>query len=162
VPSKKLSARLSAIAECVNPEVKVFWDIGCDHGQLGKNFLIKSHVNFVDVVESIMTKLEQNLKKHNAQSYTLHLKSGSEVELLNQADESVIIAGMGGFKAIEILNGILKQNTLYQSEFVISVHRDQGEIVNFMAGRGFQTYKNLTVFDRDIFYSVLVFRPLLM
>lgn len=126
----KLSKRLSAISALINKPVDVIWDCCCDHGYLGIALLKRSaakQVNFVDIVDTIMVELNEQLKQLSS---TLPSNSAWDVQCqdvrcikLNQNQQNVVvIAGVGGELLLNLVAGIMANNTkaaLANTRFIV-------------------------------------------
>lgn len=161
--TRKLSFRLTSIKSLIPKNSKVVWDLCCDHGLLGRKILEEQRdtektkfVHFVDCVPSIMQKLDQTLSKYfNASFYKTHTLDAANIDISGAEDECIIIAGVGGYKAIDILEGIIS-NRLIKSSFIISVHKDFKKVQDYLSKQSFRELKQLVIEDKKKEYKIIL------
>lgn len=110
-----LSRRLKQIDHMVDKHYSQIWDCCCDHGHLGFELLDRSAadtIHFVDVVEPLMTQLQQQLQQHapNSDQWQVHCLDVAQLPIATSPAEHshlVIIAGVGGDLMIELVTAIL-------------------------------------------------------
>lgn len=107
------------------------WDIGCDHGKLGELALKKGvvHAHFVDSAEHLISHLKHRirLRYKNASFYP------TKAQYLNsEISGSIIMAGFGGDQMLEILSIWLELNQIKKSRWVLSPHKDEGKLKDFL------------------------------
>lgn len=128
-------------------------DIGCDHGKVlgelhknGASYLIAS-----DISEPSVKKAEQLLKELNCKNYSIRVGDGFST--LTNADnlDLIIIAGMGGYEIVKIINNSkinLKKLILQPQNNVIMLR-------NFLIEHNFKIITDKVVEDKSKFYNVL-------
>jgi tRNA (adenine22-N1)-methyltransferase len=155
----RLSHRLSKLHTFYQGESAI-WDIGCDHGQLGRSFLADPRVkeiNFVDPSAAVIAVLTEELKDAYITIKPFlnifHTK-GQEVKL-TASSNCIFIAGMGGHEIGDILNH-LQQQLGPRDRVIISPHRNTLELrKNLHASVFYLEYETL-VFEAGQFYQMLV------
>ena len=106
----KISKRLEIIASLVPINGKVI-DIGCDHGLL--DIYLYQSKKCTKIIASDINKNALNNAKVNIKKYQLdkHIETrlGNGLDAINDKDQidTIIISGMGGHTAVEIINNNL-------------------------------------------------------
>jgi len=113
------------------------WDCCCDHGQLGVGFLARDTANtvhFVDIVPSIMTKLERQLLStfaERSKQWRLHTMDVRELPIDQYPPEDthlIVIAGVGGELSLKMVSALVKKYPSYQLEFLLCPVRHQYQL----------------------------------
>ncbi|WP_394246381.1 tRNA (adenine(22)-N(1))-methyltransferase [Vibrio profundi] len=136
----KLGKRLSKIESMVSTEYDQIWDCCCDHGFLGVNLLAankSSVVHFVDIVPSLMNKLEEKLQRFFPQTHLSEKQPDSsessatsrwETHCMNVAElplaahsgrHLIIIAGVGGDLTLDLVRDIQSSNPGLALDFLL-------------------------------------------
>jgi len=152
------------------------WDCCCDHGSLGFALLQRKAaetIHFTDIVESLIDKVNQQLKQHFSRTEHLsHWKTHcidaakipfSQYCSLDKANENskqlIIIAGVGGELLIELLTNIINNNkdsfTDQPIEFILCpVHYNyhvRAALINLKAS----LINEVLIKENDRFYEIL-------
>lgn len=121
---KGLSVRLQAAFDLALPNLD-FWDVGCDHGQLG-TFALKSKkfrsVSFVDPAKHRIEFLQQRTFEKNARFFPFELQAVQE-----KIEGNLFFLGVGG---TTIKNALLQAQNLWSSRLILGPQKDLEEIEN--------------------------------
>jgi tRNA (adenine22-N1)-methyltransferase len=105
-----MTQRLQALFSYCKRDLEI-WDIGCDHGFIGKQALLENwphKIHFVDQSKAVTRVLESELNQiqlpAKSAGFEILTQNGAQ---LNIKSGNVIIAGMGGHTMIEILDSLL-------------------------------------------------------
>lgn len=132
----RLSPRLRLLLDQALPG-KPLWDLCCDHGLLGMKALEEgqtSEVHFVDRVPSIMERLKERLQEENLVG-SLHVQGAESLQC--PLEGTVVIAGVGGDRILEILEALDGNGYLTADRLVLSPHKDERVFVEkFSEGLG--------------------------
>lgn len=125
----QLSRRLATLLENLKPGEAV-WDVCCDHGLLGRAALARGFapVNFVDCVPHITQKLEDDLGG-DARARVFCV-DGAQLRV--PVEGSLVIAGVGGEKIQNILEGLQASANLRASRLVLGPHKDESDLWAWM------------------------------
>lgn len=124
----KLSKRLNAINSLITEPYDIVWDCCCDHGLLGMALLergIAKHINFVDIIPTLMEALEQSLQQFeqgkSLPSWQVRCEDVAQIKLPTAAKQVVVIAGVGGDLCLKLIEQIIANNpqSLHQLSFII-------------------------------------------
>ncbi len=124
-----LSRRLQKIINLVPENTQVLWDICCDHGLIGSQFLnSKVNVIFIDRVESITSKLKLKLAANSTDLSSCKVMTANAIEydyakLSTNKRNTYIVAGVGTDVGLNIILQILKSFTLNDT-LVVSLHKN--------------------------------------
>jgi len=153
-----LSSRLEKISSLVDNSSEYLWDLCCDHGKFGENYIgkIKS-VYFVDVVSDIVDSLKSRLSRKNflPQDYECITCDASKVQIKNLEQETIVIAGVGGHTCIKIISSMLKRNLDLKPEFIISPQKNLDKVLDFLYKNGFSIISHDIIMDRNVKYDIL-------
>lgn len=152
------------------------WDCCCDHGFLGQQLLRRQAgitIHFVDIVEHLMVALETDLNAlgierlwkvhcldvshlpllHEEKSFT---NCPSEMSKTNSSDDHlIIIAGVGGERLIELMEGIIKRHPNKRLEFLLCPVHHNFKVREFLNDQNFGLQKEVLVKENKRFYEVL-------
>lgn len=161
----KISKRLSFILNLIPETSDVFYDLCCDHAQLGIAVAHKysyQTVNLVDQVPVIMDKVSKTLKDSyipegvNINSICLDAR---DLIIDKNFNNVISIAGIGGGLTIKIIDNLLPQ--LKSTDIlVLSAHNNIHKLREYLIENDFYTIKQGLVKDNDKFYEVLVLKLL--
>lgn len=148
----RLGKRLTAVVDEV--EGKSLADVGCDHGKVSVECLLRGKVERViacDVSPKSLQKAVDLAKLLQVDGIEFRVGDGLQVINDSEAD-CVVIAGMGGMEIISILShapqGIKR--------LVLSPHRNAIELRRFLSERGIYIAKDFIIKDGAKFYDVIV------
>ncbi|MBX2988704.1 MAG: SAM-dependent methyltransferase [Bdellovibrionaceae bacterium] len=130
----RLSPRLQFLLDQAWPG-EALWDLCCDHGLLGRRALQSGRfpeVHFVDQVPHIMARLRERLTREapGAPAF-LHAVPAGDLEPVLTG--TVIIAGVGGEKILEILRRLHERRRLQARRLVLSPHKDEEFLAESLA-----------------------------
>ncbi len=118
----KLGKRLQALFNTISDAASLqaydeIWDCCCDHGFLGIELLNKgicNRVHFVDQVADITDKLQKKLLGLPPETYSITTGSAADIQLDTSHRQLVILAGISGKTAINIMKEIHGNLSTYQ------------------------------------------------
>lgn len=155
VAMAKVSERILTIYENLIHGEPV-WDFCCDHGYLGISAYRSGHfpeVHFVDQVPHIIQKLETDFaQKHfdeeSSQRAFFWAQSGESIHV--PLSGTAVIAGVGTHTIQDILLGLYAKPTVNVSRWILSSHRHEEKLEQFLASWNvFQEQFSLT-FVREV------------
>ena len=153
-----LSKRLDYLASHYQGEENVY-DIGCDHGLLGLSFVTYSTVKKIYLIDP--NPFSVDLIKESIDSYITEpvliypLKQSGENTKISSPNSIVFIAGMGGKTIVEILSAWSEEDYKNASQIVVSAHRGQLEMREFLRHCEFNVLREGVVIESGHFYEVL-------
>lgn len=155
----RLSARLEAVASFVPQGAKAA-DVGTDHGYI-PIFLVQSgrcpSAIAMDVRKGPLERARAHVTELGLSGQvSLRLSDGLKELKPGEAD-AVVIAGMGG----ELIERILSQGRhMWESvsSWVLSPQSELGRVRAFLAGEGFQIFKEAMVEEDGKYYTVMAAR----
>lgn len=118
------------VVKNLSPVTDIF-DTCCDHGKLGIMALCYSKdyfVHFNDISNPIIQKLKIKLKSFDSKRYTLKAQDAKQLDIDPDKPSIVIIAGVGGECALEIMQGLSQRNQAKKSYFIICSHYHSFEL----------------------------------
>lgn len=153
------------------------WDCCCDHGFLGMALVkraVARKVHFVDIIEPLMSELSHSLQNLNEpNSWKVHCLDVAQLPLQEeeQALESemlaldetelpsnrhlIIIAGVGGERLIELMQGIIVNYPTKHLEFILCPVHHNYKVREYLAGQSMGLIKEVLVKENKRFYEVL-------
>jgi len=155
--AEKLSARLELLLK-QGLEGQDFWDVCCDHGYLGESALKSGRfrqVHFVDSVPHIIQSLKFRLENNEARFLALRAE-----ELAEPLTGTVVLAGVGGFTIIKILQRWEEKNLLRAQRLVLNPLTHVKELEQFLeVWTSYREVERLFVREREKERQVLVLDP---
>lgn len=156
--SRFSSTRLARLYQLLGSGVEL-WDIGCDHGWVGKAALQDKsfeRVNFVDpsdvVIRNLLKTIGSDIPKQA--SFKILQQRADEIKL-TQSSNTFLMAGFGGKQMLEGLRNIESQ--LHEkNHFVLSPHRDVFELRQKLIEMNWSLVSEEIHQEDDEFYSILV------
>jgi tRNA (adenine22-N1)-methyltransferase len=151
----QLSHRLATIAECVPKGSKVV-DVGTDHAYIPiyliKNSFIKTCIA-TDINNGPLKKAKLNMQLHKVENIELKLTNGLQGVKCGEAD-TIIIAGMGGYLMIDILQNSLE---LVKSakKLILQPQQDITQVRKFLHHIGFKIEDEVFIQDDEKYYTVI-------
>lgn len=137
------------------------WDCCCDHGLLGRYLLsrnIAERVNFVDCVTDIMAKLPPLLAGVDESRYRLLTQDAATIQLETGRHQLVIIAGIGGELATNLLRTIVNANPDASVDFLLCPNNSIYELRNYLAAGNFSLLHEQLINERKWFYEAILVR----
>jgi tRNA (adenine22-N1)-methyltransferase len=159
----KISKRLSFILNLIPETADVFYDLCCDHAQLGIAVAHKysyQTINLVDQVRVIMDKVSKVLEDSYIPS-DVSINSiclDARKLIIDKNYVNVIsIAGIGGELTIKIIDNLFPQ--LKKTDIlVLSAHNNIHKLREYLIKNDFHILRQGLVKDNDKFYEVLVLK----
>jgi tRNA (adenine22-N1)-methyltransferase len=152
----QISKRIQNLVSLVPADTEVVWDLCCDHGLIGQQFLKTKKVKFVDQVPCITERLKQNIKATDIPpSYSVITSSATQVDYKIPNSSTFIIAGVGAVLGIEILNQIEKSLKPNDS-CLVSVHKNNLLMRRHLIRNNFKVVIEKLVEDNSQFYEMLL------
>lgn len=161
----------------MNQPYQHIWDCCCDHGFLGMAILkraIACKVHFVDIVEPLMKELSNSLiTLRSVNSWKVHcldvallplvaeeqvLKSEAislQETVLPDKSHLIIIAGVGGERLIELMQGIISKHPTKSLEFILCPVHHNYKVREYLAKQSMGLIKEVLVKENKRFYEVL-------
>ncbi len=130
----RLSARLQLFASQLLPQLPV-WDFCCDHGYLGLSAALSGNhpeVHFVDQVSAVIKKLEIDCREGR-----YPLSKRTQCFFWDQPGEhltipvtgTAVIAGVGAFPILSILQGLQSQGFLQCQRLILSPQSSEEKLL---------------------------------
>lgn len=155
----KISKRLETIANYIEDNSKVI-DIGCDHGLLDIYLALhKKNINVIasDIREKALERAKSNIKKYRVED-KIDLRMGDGLKVLdNDQVDTIIIAGLGGDKIINIFYNSRKKlkgitNIIIQSNTKISKLR------YLICRLGYYIEDEKLILENNKIYTIIYFK----
>lgn len=134
----------------------VIYDIGCDHGKLGRSFRDEPWVTSIHLVDPSSDVIKNLLGSHiPEQDFKIQIehKNGQDL-VLRPGSKLILIAGMGGKEIGSILTHLLPQLSS-SDDIVISPHRDLLQLRESLSLSPFYLKDESLVFDEGRYYQVI-------
>lgn len=144
----KLSRRLQAISDLINPNSKII-DVGADHAFLDIYLNIYKNCQCLAIDKS---KYCTKTAIENAKKYKADIKAITNDGLKNIKlnDEIIVISGMGTRNIMKILNFDLK------NDLILSSHTNIDDLKEFLKNKGYYIYKEVIIEEYktyDVIYA---------
>ncbi len=144
----KLSRRLQAISDLINPNSKII-DVGADHAFLDIYLNIYKNCQCLAIDKS---KYCTKTAIENAKKYKADIKAITNDGLKNIKlnDEIIVISGMGTRNIMKILNFDLK------NDLILSSHTNIDDLKEFFKNKGYYIYKEVIIEEYktyDVIYA---------
>jgi tRNA (adenine22-N1)-methyltransferase len=155
---QKLNARLAAMFNLIHTGYDVIWDCCCDHGYLGMHILqakLCTTVHFNDQVSSITDALQKKLHTYGAVNYAVITDSAAKLKLDENKKNLIILAGISGNTAIEIMQGIHRLNPQANIDYLLSPNYQILEVREYLISRDFALVHEELVFENAQTYEVI-------
>lgn len=122
----KLGKRLRKIEQLVSTDYDHIWDCCCDHGFLGASLLSRldaTEIHFVDIVPSLIEKVEKQLSQFYSESSSQWQTHCIDVAKLPLTDfpgkHLIIIAGVGGDLMITFIEALVGRHPELNLDFIL-------------------------------------------
>lgn len=154
----KINKRLETVAQLVEKDSKII-DVGCDHALLDIYLADKNQCSKIIASDNKSGPLEhakENIRNYQVES-KIKIKLGNGIETIEEDIDTIIISGMGGLNII----GILKYKTdLYKQvkNLILSPNSDVEKVRKEITKLGFYIENEILVKDKNIIYSVILFK----
>lgn len=134
-----LSARLNMVAAMVKP-CDFLADIGTDHAYLPIYLYKKGVIKYAvaaDISKGSCDKAKGNINLHGLNNY-IDVRCGNGLEVIreNEQPDVIVIAGMGGMLAIDVLNS--GKCTGSAAQLVLQVQRDIDKVRRYIHSIGYK------------------------
>ncbi len=143
----KLKARLQKIYDLLDPNLPL-WDIGCDHGLLGRRGIYDmkfSSLHFVEPSRLAMNSLKENFKDLDSSNGFEFIESLGENLDWSKVTGNVVIAGMGARSIVKILEVALAVNPKSSRHFVLSPQWSVPILTDFLNEKGLVDFTEFSV-----------------
>ncbi len=150
-----LSKRLETIIDLV-PKSKTACDIGCDHAYVAIELVLREKVSKVyamDINEGPLAIADKNVKTSGL-NRRIKLLLSDGLNKLEEACETIIIAGMGGALIEKILRDDVAK-VLKAKSLVLSPQSEEGKVRSLLYELGFFIEEEKVVEDLDKIYFVI-------
>lgn len=127
----RLSPRLQLLLDLATPG-EPLWDLCCDHGLLGRRALETGsfpEVHFVDQVPHIIEKLRARVGSIPAAQ--LHLLDAAMIAVPVRG--TLIAAGVGGEKIINIINSLSTSRVLLANTLILGPQKHETKLIETMS-----------------------------
>ena len=152
--------RLRVIADLVSDENGIVADVGADHGFLAKMLIDEKKAKYVITTDISAPSLEKTvnlIKKYNLEDF-IETRVGDGLKpILKENIDTVIIAGMGGYEIIKILQENTNKNI---NEYILQPVQNTIELRKFLNDNNYWIFKDFVVEDKNKFYSTIVVKKL--
>ena len=136
----KLSARLNHLFDHImqfhqQSPYDDLWDLCCDHGFLGMKLFEhtqNSQIHLVDQVPVIVEILKNKYEEYTDTRVLFKTQDATKISLDTHKRHLIVIAGVGGETALDILKAITRNNIHAQMDFAISPNSHLFELRSFM------------------------------
>lgn len=153
-----LSERLKVVADCVL-KCDIMADIGTDHAYipiyLVKNNIVEKAIA-ADISEGSCKKARLNVNSnHLYEKVDVRCGNGLEVIEKNEVIDCIVIAGMGGLMAINVL----ESNTYAVSKakrLILQPQKDIGKVREYIDSIGFKIIDEKMLKENGKYYNVIV------
>ena len=146
--------RLRTIASFIKPNEKVA-DVGADHGLLELLLVTRDTNNQVVAIEN-KTGPYEILKENLIGIKNVRLSLSDGLEAVDRDVNTVVIAGMGGYNIVKILNA--HSNKLSGiNKIIVDAHRDSNEVRKTLVNFKFKITQEKIIFENCTYYVIIVF-----
>ena len=155
---KYLSERLSVIHDMVDSDVLM--DVGSDHGKLIISLIKDKKIKFGYAIENKSgpyNHLVESIQKENLLDRITPLFSDGITDLKDDVD-TIVIAGMGGFTILGILEAH-KEKLTNVKHIIVDPHNAIKDVRKGLANLGFAIADENIVYEDDIYYEIIDFVP---
>lgn len=133
------------------------WDIGCDHGLVGRWARLEGHfkrVHFVDPAPMVVERLKKFLSTDIPRlvPFEIHQKRADEINVC-KGENTFLMAGFGGQG---MLQGLRHLKNVSHSRIVLSPHRDQLKVRSYLHSENWGLEHEEILSEDGQFYQILV------
>ncbi len=154
----KITKRLNEIVQFAKTGKKVC-DIGCDHGIVGIELLLKWDVEYVifsDLLELPLSSARQNANSVQIDESCVSFRVGNGLCTIEYGEvDTVVIAGMGGKNIVDILS-YDKVKTRSFKRFVFQPTNGEEDLRKWLCENGFVIDDETLIYDNKIYYETLL------
>lgn len=151
-----MSDRIKSIYKLTDHSYQYVWDLCCDHGLIGMQFLNDSHVYFVDRVDSICNTLTSKLEATYITqqiNYDVLKKDMLKTSINNSKKNLLILSGIGGELIIKFLKIHLDNPT--EIDYLLCSHQNTIELRSFLNKSKFKLIDEKLIKDNGKFYELI-------
>ncbi|CAA0122144.1 Uncharacterised protein [BD1-7 clade bacterium] len=173
--------RIQAITHAGSGNYDCIWDTCCDHGQIGEGFLLSgqqqsdachpapnTHVYFVDQVAHICEQLQSRLEaQYSSASFSVLCQDAASICLQRSAMPAlrhlVVIAGVYGHTAIDIMHSILTHNDVSLKpsiDFLLCPNYELFELRQWLIEQNFSMKREEIVLQKTRLNEILLVSPI--
>ena len=151
-----LSSRLQAIYEMVPTGIAA--DVGADHGKLIISLLENHKISLGVAIENKKGPYERLLKAVKASNFDTEImcQFADGISELPSNVDIVIIAGMGGFSILKILEKN-KEKLSNIKTIIVDAHNASDKVREGISNLGYFVKEEEIVFEDDVFYEIIRF-----
>lgn len=151
-----LSLRLQRLLSLAG-EGEELWDIGCDHGLVGRwarGLARFKRVHFVDPAPRVVERLKEFLSSDIPSNipFEIHQKKAHEIDVV-RAENTFLMAGFGGQGMVE---GLRHLKMTSEARIVLSPHRDQLKVRSYLHSENWGLESEEILCEDGQFYQILV------
>lgn len=149
----KLSDRLSMVASLVDVGCKVY-DIGCDHAYLDIYLALNNENECIaiDKIKSALDNAKFNILKYKVKDKVTAILNDGIKGLDIKENDNIVISGMGGINAVDILKSNKLPNTL-----IISVNNNIEYLREEIVKMGYIIDTEIFIIDNKKPYVIIKF-----
>lgn len=149
----KISDRLKAVASFIKENANVA-DVGADHGLLEIYLINEGRINSILAIENKSGPF--SILKNNLKDYDVKLSLSDGISNIDEAIDTIVLAGMGGILISSILNSHREKLTSIK-QIVVDAHRDIKLVRENICKLGFYIEKEKIVYEKGTYYFVISF-----
>jgi tRNA A22 N-methylase len=151
-----LSARLLRLLTLAGKGEEL-WDIGCDHGLVGRWARLEGHfkrVHFVDPAPLVVERLKNFIDTDipSPIPFEIHQKRADEIAV-TKGENTFLMAGFGGQG---MLQGLRHLKNVSHSRIVLSPHRDHLKVRSYLHSENWGLEHEEILSEDGQFYQILV------
>lgn len=154
----RLGARLKALTNCIPDNTTLLWDLCCDHGAVGRAVLETRpdcEVIFNDIHKDIMARLGTQLQELEASNYQLNIGPAQNIQLSDQPNQAIVLAGVGAEQCIEILEQLFTTPAGRQAYLIVSPATKTYYVRKFLCQYGAHLLDEKVVIENKRGYEIL-------
>ena len=153
---RRLTPRLQHIKDWIDKQKPYddIWDLCCDHGRLGLH-IHQTHpstqVHLIDKIPSIINKLKIKYKTRIDPRLHIQALDAQEIRLTTNSRQLLIIAGIGGGTAKNLLQSILsnpKNQQQLRIDVILSPNAHTFELRSYLRDESFSSIKEEFINDK--------------
>jgi len=154
-----LSIRLQRACALIPYGTACVADIGCDHGFLSRELIVRNGVKkviAVDISPQSLEKARLLAEHHNLESRII-TRCGFGLRPISRSEADIaVIAGMGGGEIIKILSDSERADGI--EKFILLPHKDVTLLREYLSGRTL-IVSDRTIKDKGKFYDLIETAP---
>lgn len=150
----KLSKRLLAIVNYINPEDKVV-DVGCDHGYLDIYLALNKKNKMIiasDISPLVIKATKDNIDKYNLTS-KIKVYCTDGLNGIKENYDTIVLSGLGAHTIVGVLATEKKANKL-----IIQSNNHWEMIRDNITKQGYNLLSEKLIYENEKLYSVMLFK----